>query len=479
MPPTAAGRSSCSIPTTLRPSSCAISRRDSPYWRRRGADIRIRFWGTRGSISSAGPETLRYGGNTPCVEVTTDDGTLLVFDAGTGARKLGLRLAQKGPVRLHLLLSHTHADHIQGLPFFLPALRPGSHVTVYGPSGLDRRLPTAIGGTMDYAYFPVPLESLPAKVDFIELGETEFSIGGIKIRTQFLNHTSPCIGYRITAGSATLVYATDHEAHANPHWRADRGTDVFDPALFAHTGDTRHASFLSGAEIVIHDAQYDAADYPIKAGWGHSTVEYAVDVALAARVRTLLLFHHDPDRDDPSVDDLTATAAGRVMASKRALRIVAAAEGEELMVAEGAYARTTDVEPAPAAMPDRARILVADDDVGVVRILEAVLRGDGYDVDVAFDGEEMLGKAAAARYDLVLVDIQMSNLDGLSACRRLRALDGYRDTPFVVLTARTRQDDMSAAFDAGITDYIRKPFALPQVRARVRSWLARGAARRV
>jgi two-component system response regulator MprA len=165
------------------------------------------------------------------------------------------------------------------------------------------------------------------------------------------------------------------------------------------------------------------------------------------------------------------------MASKRALRIVAAAEGEELVLAEGPYARTTDVEPAPAAMPDRARILVADDDVALVRILEAVLRGDGYDVDVAFDGEEMLGKAALTAYDLVLVDIQMPNLDGLSACKRLRALDGYRDTPFVVLTARTRQDDMSAAFDAGITDYIRKPFALPQVRARVRSWLARSAAR--
>jgi phosphoribosyl 1,2-cyclic phosphodiesterase len=116
---------------------------------------------------------------------------LLVLDCGTGARKLGLALASRGPIRLHLLLSHTHADHIQGLPFFLPAFTPGSHITVYGPSGLDRRLLTAVAGTMDYAYFPVPLESLPAKVDFVELGETEFSIGGIKVRTQFLNHTAP------------------------------------------------------------------------------------------------------------------------------------------------------------------------------------------------------------------------------------------------------------------------------------------------
>ena len=412
------------------------------------------------------------------MEVTTDDGTLLVFDCGTGARKLGLALASKGPVHVHLLLSHTHADHIQGLPFFLPAFTPGSHITVYGPSGVDRRLPTAVAGTMDYAYFPVPLESLPAKVDFVELGETELSIGGIKLRTQFLNHTSPCLGYRVTAGSATFVYSTDHEAHANPHWRADRSSDMFDPTVLAHTGDTRHAAFLTAADVVVHDAQYRSADYPTKAGWGHSTVEYAVDIALAARVRTLALFHHDPDRDDSGVDDLAAVAASRVMASKRPLRIVAAAQGDEILLAERPNALTTDVEPESAAMPDRARILVVDDDVALVRILEAVLRSDGYDVDVAFDGEEMLGRAGTGKYDLVLVDLQMPNVDGLSACRRLRSLDGYRDTPFVVLTARTRQDDMAAAFDAGITDYIRKPFALPQVRARVRSWLARGAARR-
>ena len=413
------------------------------------------------------------------MEVETDDGTLLVFDCGTGARKLGLALANKGPVRLHLLLSHTHTDHIQGLPFFLPAFTPGSHITVYGPSGVDRPLPMAVGGTMDYAYFPVPLESLPAKVDFVEVGETEFSIDGVKIRTRFLNHTSPCLGYRLTAGAATLVYATDHEAHANPHWSAERSTDAFDAALLAHTGDARHTSFLTAADVVIHDAQYGTADYPTKSGWGHSTVEYAVDVALVARAKTLVLFHHDPGRDDDGVDDLVAVAESRVAAAERPLRIVPAAEGTDLVIPEGPHARTTDVEPAPDRMPERARILVADDDVALVRILEAVLRGDGYDVDVAFDGEEMLTKAAASAYDLVLVDIVMPNLDGLAACKRLRAIDGYRDTPFVVLTARTRQDDMSAAFDAGITDYIRKPFALPQVRARVRSWLARGAARRV
>ena len=121
---------------------------------------------------------------------------------------------------------------------------------------------------MDYAYFPVSLESLPAKVDFVEVGETEFSIGGIKLRTQFLNHTSPCVGYRMTVGSATLVYATDHEAHSNPHWRAGRSEERVRSRILAHTGDTRHASFVSAADVIIHDAQYGTADYPTKVGLG-------------------------------------------------------------------------------------------------------------------------------------------------------------------------------------------------------------------
>ncbi len=410
--------------------------------------------------------------------MVTNDGTTLIFDCGTGARKLGLSLATKGPIRAHLLLSHTHGDHIQGLPFFLPAFVPGSHLTIYGPAGVDRTLPLAIGGSMDYAYFPVPLESMPAQVDFVELAETEFAIEGVSITTQFLNHTSPCIGYRVSVGAATFVYATDHEAHANPHWREARSGDAYDPAMLAHPSDTRHARFLADADILVHDAQYTLADYPAKAGWGHSSIEYAVDVALAAQAKTLVLFHHDPGRDDTGIDALVADAERRVSASGMALRVVGAAEGEEILLAEGPYARAVDVEPPPIAMPEHARIIVADDDVALVRILETVLRGDGYQVDVAFDGDELVSKAAATTYDLLLVDIQMPNLDGLTATKRIRAMPRYADTPFIVLTARTRQDDMTSAFSAGITDYIRKPFALPQVRARVRSWLSRGAARK-
>ena len=130
--------------------------------------MRVRFWGTRGSIAAAGPETVRYGGNTACVEVRAANGAVFVLDCGTGARRLGENLAAARAQRVHLLIGHTHADHIQGLPFFLPRFVAGTRLTIYGPAGVDRDFPSAIGGQMDYAYFPVPLRDLPATVEFVD-----------------------------------------------------------------------------------------------------------------------------------------------------------------------------------------------------------------------------------------------------------------------------------------------------------------------
>ena len=434
--------------------------------------MRIRFWGVRGSIAAAGPETARYGGNTPCVEARADDGTLLIFDCGTGARKLGIALAHGGPVRAHLFISHTHADHIQGLPFFLPEFVPGSHLTVYGPAGIDRSFPSALGGQMDYAYFPVPMDQLPATVEIVELGEGEFSIGTVRIQTQFLNHTAPTLGYRVTAGGATLVYATDHESHDGATWRPDRAADSIDESDLLHAGDKRHAAFLRDADLVIHDAQYHGPDYPAKAGWGHSTIEYAVDIARVARVQRLVLFHHDPGRDDAGIDALVRAARRR----SGTLDVTAAVEGDEMVIRE-APAEDTAAAAGPRApkIQERARILVADDDSSIRQVLEAVLTGDGYEVTSVANGKEALEVAQRDPFDLILLDVQMPHLDGLEAARQLRRDARLADVPIVMLTGRTADRDIEAAFADGVTDYITKPFAVSQLRARVRSWLSRSA----
>ena len=435
--------------------------------------MRVRFWGTRGSIASPGLETLRYGGNTPCVEARADDGTLLVFDCGTGARKLGLSLAAEGPARVHLFVGHTHADHIQGLPFFVPAFMAGSQITIYGPAGVDLSLPRAFGGQMDYAYFPVPFNDLPSKIDFVEIGETEFTVGAVSVRTQYLNHTAPCLGYRVEVGGAVLVYATDHEPHAASLWRADRSPSTFDPAAMLHPSDARHCEFLSGADLVIHDSQYTTAEYPAKVGWGHSTVEYALDVALAAGARRLALFHHDPTRTDDQVDDLLRRSQAHGRLSGREMDIIAAAEGAEVELKEWARESPEAQRPSAPQLPRHARVLVAENDEEVAALLERTLELDGHAVDRARTGLDAVARAVRADFDLILLDLETPWLDGLEVCRQVRGHPRNASTPIVLLTGNAAEETIVAGFSAGVTDYLVRPFAVAQVRARVRSWLER------
>jgi phosphoribosyl 1,2-cyclic phosphodiesterase len=290
--------------------------------------VQVRFWGTRGSIAAPGPATVRYGGNTSCVEVRTAAGDLLIFDSGTGIRELGRELAASGePVRGHVFLSHTHWDHIQGFPFFWPAFEKGNDFTIYAGRDLDRQLEGVLAGQMEYSYFPVRLEDMQAHVRFRDLDEQTLTIGSAQIDVQYLNHTGLTLGYRVRADDRAIVYATDNEPHDKTLRNLDRPADELSGGWPVHQGDRQFVQFIRGADLLITDAQYTAEEFPMRVGWGHSTIEHAVDFAVAGDVRRLALYHHDPTRTDDAVDGLVARARERAARQGAALEVFAAAEG--------------------------------------------------------------------------------------------------------------------------------------------------------
>jgi CheY-like chemotaxis protein/phosphoribosyl 1,2-cyclic phosphodiesterase len=433
--------------------------------------MKVQFWGTRGSVTTPGRGTLRYGGNTSCVELETDAGTLLMFDCGTGARLLGLDLLRRYPsgVQASILLGHSHWDHIQGFPFFTPIFLPSSRFTIYAPSGGDKRLAEVLAGQMEYTYFPVSLEQLQANISFEDLGEDRFTIGEATIQTQYLNHTALTLGYRVSVGGVTVVYATDHEPHAQQLWRVDASGK----RSVLHQGDQRHIEFLAGADLLIHDAQYTEAEYDQKLGWGHSTVEYCVDVAAEAGVKRLALFHHDPSRADTDLDRLVAACQHRAEEHGADLAVFGAAEGRSVTLRERHEASVAGAQPIEPGLSHRPRVLIAEDDPDVREVLADMLSDDDYELVVARDGREALGLALGRTPDLALIDLRMPGLDGQEVCRALRAEARTRDMPVIILTASGSENDIVLGFEGGATDYITKPFAPAMVRTRVRSWLLR------
>jgi CheY-like chemotaxis protein/phosphoribosyl 1,2-cyclic phosphodiesterase len=444
--------------------------------------MRIRFWGTRGSLAKPGATTVRYGGNTSCVEVRAPDGTLIVLDCGTGAHELGQALLASGehPIRGHLLITHTHWDHIQGFPFFAPLFVPGNEWEVYAPQGLGQRLEQTLAGQMEYTYFPVPLGQLRATIRYHELAEGAFEVGSVRVTTRFLNHPGLAMGYRLEAAGVVVVYATDHEPHSRHHGEAP-GPDG-EGVGPVHREDQRHVEFLAGADLVIHDAQYTLEEYPGKLTWGHTPAERAVDFARAAGARRLALFHHDPLRTDEAVDRLLASCRRRVAAGGGALDVFAAAEGQviELGMRDARAAPPASPPPSGPAGPSPASmtVLVVDDDADILRLLILTLRSEGFRLLSATDGDTALEIARAERPDLLLLDWNMPGRDGLEVCRTLRADPDphLRGVPVVLLTGQAQAEDTAAGFAAGATDYVTKPFKPAHVRARVHAWLMRSRA---
>jgi CheY-like chemotaxis protein/phosphoribosyl 1,2-cyclic phosphodiesterase len=433
--------------------------------------MRIKFWGTRGSIPTPGPNTVRYGGNTSCVELRTDGGALFILDCGTGLRELGRVLMQEPqPIVGNILLSHTHWDHTQGFAFFDPVFQKGNQFTIFAAPGVDRGLSRVLAGQMDYLYFPLTLDELQASIAFKEVGEESFNVGDVQVKTRFLNHTILTLGFRITVGGVTVTYISDHEPFSPNLFRAG----VENPSLsnIIHDGDRQHVGFLAGSDVLIHDAQYTSSEYSAKHSWGHSTVEYVIDVAMAGGVKQVILTHHDPEHDDDFIDMMEADCRARARAAGSNLRVVAASEGMEIFLPELADQSPGDVTLQPAVVRlDRARILVADDEPGMVRFIQLALAKDGYDILEAKNGEEAMEVVRRERPDLILLDVQMPRMDGYEVAQRLRALSEFKDTPIIMLTAFVEEENIVRGFASGVNDYIGKPVAPSLLRARVRRWL--------
>jgi diguanylate cyclase (GGDEF)-like protein len=426
--------------------------------------VYVRFWGTRGSIASPGERTARFGGNTSCTEVRAPDGTVIVLDCGTGARELGLHLTQtlKPPIHLHLFIGHTHWDHIQGFPFFVPAFMPGVELNVYAPLGFQQSLEEAMAGQMEYSYFPVKLRDLRSRIHYTELEEGFFRVGDVLVETQYLNHTAPTIAYRMTCGGATIAYVTDHE----PFWKPDDG-------ILHHPGDQRHVAFMKGADLVIHDAQYTEDEYRQRVGWGHATMEYAVDVAMAAGARRVALFHHDPTHDDVVMDRIEEAARARVSAAGSRMEVFAAREGQELTIAgAGAAERVADVSALRRRLIAGARVLVVTRDDTQVTTIEEVLAEDGMVALPVPDMHAALTRGSEHLPDLAIVDADLPRPDGVDLIPAFRERMNRTNFPILLLADRpdAAQQDRTAA---GATDYLAKPYSPPMLRARVRAWLAR------
>jgi phosphoribosyl 1,2-cyclic phosphodiesterase len=280
--------------------------------------MEIRFWGTRGSIPAPGPLTLEFGGNTTCVEVMPASGHLVVVDAGTGMRLLGDRLKSQGaPVSLHLFLTHNHWDHLLGLPFFAPIYEEDTEILVDGWPHAFQALTRVFDNHMGNGFFPVAFEQLKARIDFINrVARGPVILDGLKIDAIPLNHPQGGLGYRLQEGENSLVFITDNELGA---------------------GDGRRfrefVQFIKGSNLLIHDAQYLPEELKEHRGWGHSTYEEAVHLALEAGVKRLLLTHHDPSRSDDQVRQIVERA--RQLAASQgagALQIDAAREGSSYQI---------------------------------------------------------------------------------------------------------------------------------------------------
>jgi phosphoribosyl 1,2-cyclic phosphodiesterase len=252
--------------------------------------VRIKIWGCRGSLAAPGPDTVRYGGNTSCLEVRLSDGTLIVLDAGTGIRRLGKSLGEDPPSTIHLLLTHLHLDHLLGLGFFPPMWKPDCKLHIWGPSSAMRSLQELIERYLSPPFFPLQLGDVAESLEFHDNPFGDWNIGNATITANYVTHQGPTIGYRIRENGTSFAYIPDHEP-ARDVPLSDR-----EPEWISGIG------IANGADVLFHDSQYSEEEYGERIGWGHSAIHHAITFAKIAEVKQLIMFHHDPEHSDEDLE---------------------------------------------------------------------------------------------------------------------------------------------------------------------------------
>ncbi len=296
----------------------------------------LTFWGTRGSVPTPGKQTVRYGGNTPCVELRLSNGELIILDAGTGIRDLGERLIETGEsVNAYVFISHPHWDHIQGFPFFKPAFISGNQLTIVGGETDKVTLHRMIEDQMNKVYFPIQMSDMKANIRFKKVGEETFNVFDATIQTLFVNHPSFAMGYRVTHGGKSLVYISDNEPFDRQVAQEVRNVESFIVEKYLNIkGDPnqRIYEFVRDADVLIHDSTYTPEEYVNRVGWGHSHYLFTLKVAAEGNIRRLILFHHDPSHNDAKVDDILQKCRNEIAVRKYKFDCIAAAEGMQIEI---------------------------------------------------------------------------------------------------------------------------------------------------
>jgi phosphoribosyl 1,2-cyclic phosphodiesterase len=296
--------------------------------------MRMKFWGTRGSLPTPGKDTVRYGGNTPCVEVRLRNDNLVVFDAGTGIRGLGDALISEGEsVKAYLAISHPHWDHIHGFPFFKPAFMSGNEFTILGAQSKDITLRQMVASQMDKVYFPVQLNELKATIKFHPIKEESLPIFNATLTSIYVNHPAFALGFRLDAEGHSMVYISDNEPFDREVARSLKNVDKVVVQKFMDVkGDPnqRIFDFCRGADVLIHDTTYTPEEYVNHVGWGHSDYLFSLKIASEANVKKLVLFHHDQMHNDDKIDEIVQKCHKEIKTRNYHFECVAAAEGMQL-----------------------------------------------------------------------------------------------------------------------------------------------------